>query len=136
MITKFDKVYMKMAIEWASLSSAVRKKVGCLIVKDRMIISDGYNGTVSGADNSCEDSEGNTKWEVLHAEANALTKLARSTQSGEGSTLYVTYSPCRECAKLIYQTGVKRVVYLEEYKDMSGIDFLRDLGLEIDKIDG
>lgn len=134
MITKYDKVYMEMAIKWSSLSSAVRKKVGCLVVKDRMIISDGYNGMPSGMDNNCE-VDNVTKWEVLHAEANALTKLAGSTQSGRGSTLYVTYSPCRECSKLIYQTGVKRVVYLEEYRDTSGIDFLKELGVEVEKIE-
>lgn len=134
MLNKFDKTYMKMAIEWSSLSTCQRKKVGCLIVKDRMIISDGYNGTGRGMDNTCE-VDGLTKWQVLHAEANALTKLARSTQSGDGATCYITYSPCRECSKLIYQTGIKRVVYLEEYKDTEGLDFLREAGVIVEKIE-
>lgn len=113
-----------MADEWAKLSHCTRKNVGALIVKDRMIISDGYNGTPSGFPNVCENSEGDTHWYVLHAEANAITKLARSLNSAQGATLYITLSPCRDCAKLILQSGISRVVYKHEYKDTSGIEFL------------
>lgn len=113
-----------MADEWAKLSHCTRKNVGALIVKDRMIISDGYNGTPSGFPNVCENSEGDTHWYVLHAEANAITKLARSLNSAQGATLYITLSPCRDCAKLILQSGISRVVYKQEYKDTSGIEFL------------
>ena len=131
MITKFDKVYMKMAIEWASLSSAVRKKVGCLIVKDRMIISDGYNGTPSGFENICEDETGHTKPYVLHAEANAITKIAKSGNSSEGATMYVTTAPCLECSKLIIQAGIKRLVYRDNYRITDGIDLLKVVGIEV-----
>ncbi|MFV0149782.1 dCMP deaminase family protein [Empedobacter falsenii] len=134
-MSKFDIAYMKMAIEWSLLSSAIRKKVGCLIVSDRMIISDGYNGTPSGFENKCEDDDGNTKWHVLHAEANAITKLAKSTNSSKNATLYTTLSPCKECSKLILQSGIKRVVYLNEYKDTAGIDLLRKANVDILKID-
>jgi len=113
-----------MAEEWAKLSHCTRKNVGALIVKDRMIISDGYNGSPSGFPNECENAEGDTHWYVLHAEANAITKLARSINSAEGSTLYITLSPCRDCAKLILQSGISRVVYKKAYKDTSGLDFL------------
>ena len=129
--TKFDKAYLKMAMEWAKLSYCERKKVGALIVKDRMIISDGYNGTPSGFDNCCEDDEGLTRWDVLHAEANAILKVARSTQSCEGATLYITLSPCKECSKLIHQSGIKRVVYQNGYRDDSGIQFLIKAGVEV-----
>ena len=120
-----------MATEWAKLSYCKRKQVGALIVKDRMIISDGYNGTPSGFENRCEDDEGNTQWFVLHAEANAILKLARSTQSAKDATLYLTLSPCKECSKLILQAGIKKLVYVDNYKDNDGIAFLRNHGIEI-----
>ena len=120
---RYDLAYLKMAMEWAKLSYCNRRKVGALIVKDRMIISDGYNGTPSGFENFCEDDNGYTKWYVLHAEANAILKVANSTQSCTGSTLYLTMSPCSNCSKLIHQAGIARVVYSEEYKDLSGIEF-------------
>lgn len=128
---KYDKAYMKMAKEWAKLSYCKRKKVGALIVKDRMIISDGYNGTPSGFENCCENEENQTKWYVLHAEANAILKVAASTQSCKNSTLYITLSPCRECSKLIHQSGIKRVVYADKYKDTSGLNFLKKAGVLI-----
>lgn len=131
MTSKFDIAYLRMATEWAKLSYCQRKKVGALIVKDRMIISDGYNGTPSGFDNICEDEDGRTKWYVLHAEANAILKLAASTQSAEGATLYLTLSPCRECSKLVLQAGIRRLVYIEEYSDGEGINFLRNHGIEV-----
>jgi dCMP deaminase len=127
---KYDSAYMRMAFEWAKLSHCERKQVGALIVKDRMIISDGFNGSPSGFENDCEDDEGNTKWYVLHAEANAILKVASSTQSCKGSTLYITLSPCKECSKLIHQSGIKRVVYSQEYKDVSGLKFLDKAGVE------
>ena len=119
-----------MAREWAKLSHCNRKQVGALIVKNNTIISDGYNGTPSGFTNACEDDDGNTHWYVLHAEANALLKVVRSTQNAEGATLYITLSPCKECSKLVIQAGIKRVVYLNEYKDVSGIEFLKEFGIE------
>ena len=131
---KYDKAYLRMALEWAKLSHCNRKKVGAIIVKNRMIISDGYNGTPSGFENVCEDEENYTKWYVLHAEANAILKVASSTQSSKNSTLYLTLSPCRECSKLIHQSGIKRVVYSNQYKDTSGLDFLEKAGVEIDYI--
>lgn len=131
---KYDKAYLKMAREWGTLSHCKRKQVGALIVKERMIISDGFNGTPTGFDNCCEDEEGKTKWEVLHAEANAILKVASSTQSAEGATLYITLSPCRECSKLIHQAGIKRVVYANAYKDVSGIKFLEKAGVEINHL--
>lgn len=131
---KYDKAYLRIAKEWSKLSYCKRKQVGAIIVRDRMIISDGYNGTPSGFENCCEDEDGLTKWYVLHAEANAISKVARSTQSCEGATLYITLSPCKDCSKLIHQSGIKRVVYHEEYKDCSGIDFLRKAGVEVDLI--
>lgn len=134
MVSKFDKAYLRMAMEWAKLSYCNRKKVGALIVKDRMIISDGYNGTPSGFENSCEDECGNTHWYVLHAEANAILKLAASTQSAKGATLYLTLSPCRECSKLVLQAGIERLVYIQEYSDTSGIAFLKERGIEVVKI--
>src|ERR1035437_1200566 len=112
-MNKYDVSYMKMACIWAENSYAKRNKVGVLVVKDNMIISDGYNGTVSGSDNACEDSDGNTKWNVLHAELNAITKLAKSHTSSIGATIYTTLSPCRSCACLIIQSNFKRVVYLD-----------------------
>lgn len=121
-----------MALEWAKLSYCNRRKVGALLVKDRMIISDGYNGTPGGFENLCEDEEGYTKWYVLHAEANAILKVASSTQSAEGATLYITLSPCKECSKLIHQSGIKRVVYIKEYRDTTGIEFLRKAGVEVE----
>jgi dCMP deaminase len=127
---KYDSAYMRMALEWAKLSHCERKQVGALIVKDRMIISDGFNGSPSGFENDCEDDEGNTKWYVVHAEANAILKVASSTQSCKGSTLYITLSPCKECSKLIHQSGIKRVVYSQEYKDVSGLKFLDKAGVE------
>ena len=127
---KYDEAYMRMALEWAKLSYCDRKKVGALIVKDRMIISDGFNGTPTNFENCCED-EGFTKWYVLHAEANAILKVAASTQSCKNSTLYITLSPCKECSKLIHQSGIKRVVFLNKYKDTTGIDFLEKAGVEL-----
>lgn len=128
---KYDQAYMRMAFEWSKLSYCDRKKVGALIVKDRMIISDGFNGSPTGFENSCEDKEGNTKWYVLHAEANAILKVAASTQSCKDSTLYITLSPCKECSKLIHQSGIKRVVYANAYKDDTGLDFLKKAGVEL-----
>lgn len=128
---KYDKAYLRMAREWGQLSHCTRKKVGALIVKDRMIISDGYNGTPSGFENPCEDEDLITKWYVLHAEANAILKVAASTQSCKGATLYLTLSPCRECSKLIHQAGIKRLVYINQYKDGTGLDFLRKASVEI-----
>jgi dCMP deaminase len=120
-----------MALEWSKLSYCKRRQVGALIVKDRMIISDGYNGTPTGFENICEDDENYTKWYVLHAEANAIMKVSASTQSSKGATLYITLSPCRECSKLIFQSGIKRLVYNKEYKDTSGVDFLKKSGIDI-----
>lgn len=129
---KYDRAYLKMAQEWAKLSYCKRKQVGALIVKDRMIISDGYNGTPSGFENICEDEEGYTKWYVLHAEANAITKIAGNSGPGcQGATLYLTMSPCKECSKLIHQSGIKRLVFKERYKDQSGVEFLEKAGVEI-----
>ncbi|RZJ65359.1 MAG: dCMP deaminase family protein [Flavobacterium sp.] len=133
-LNKYDKAYLRIAREWGQLSYCKRKKVGAIIVRDRMIISDGYNGTPSGFENSCEDPDGLTHWYVLHAEANAILKVARSTQSCEGATLYITLSPCRECSKLIHQSGIKRVVYQEGYKDDSGIIFLEKAGVKTELI--
>ena len=131
---RYDLAYLKMARTWGELSHCHRKKVGALIVKDRMIISDGYNGTPSGFENSCEDEENYTKWYVLHAEANAILKVAASTQSCVGATLYLTLSPCRECSKLIHQAGIKRVVYSKKYKDDSGLIFLKKAGVILNKL--
>ena len=128
---KYDKAYLRMAREWGKLSHCKRKQVGAIIVKDRMIISDGYNGTPTGFENTCEDEDNKTKWYVLHAEANAILKVAGSTQSCKGATLYITLSPCRDCSKLIHQSGIKRVVYITAYKDDSGLRFLEKAGVEI-----
>jgi dCMP deaminase len=138
-----DVTYLRMAKTWSGLSHATRKKVGALIVKNNTIIADGYNGTPSGFENECEYSvetepgtfEYHTKWYVLHAESNALAKVAKSTQSSDGATLYITYSPCRECSKLILQSGIKRVVYEEEYRDISGLEFLIKSGIDVKKIE-
>ena len=124
-----------MADEWSKRSYCKRRQVGALIVKDKMIISDGYNGTPSGFENFCEDEDGYTKWYVLHAEANAIAKVSGSTQSTKGSTLYITLSPCKECSKLIFQSGITRVVYSKKYKDQSGIDFLVKSGINVDFIE-
>ena len=123
-----------MAETWGKLSYCKRRKVGAIIVKNRMIISDGYNGTPTGFENFCEDEENYTKWYVLHAEANAILKVASSTQSCNGATLYVTLSPCRECSKLIHQSGISRVVYSVAYKDLSGIEFLKKAGVIVNQI--
>ncbi len=128
---KYDTAYIKMAQEWAKLSHCERRKVGALIVKDRMIISDGFNGTPTGFENFCEDEENYTKWYVLHAEANAILKVASSTQSCKNATLYITMSPCKECSKLIHQAGIKRVVYANAYKDDAGLRFLKKAGVEL-----
>ena len=128
---RYDLAYLKMAKEWAKLSHCSRKQVGALIVKDKMIISDGYNGSPTGFDNCCEDEEGNTKWYVLHAEANAILKVASSTQTCLGATLYLTLSPCKECSKLVLQAGIKRLVYATAYKDKEGIEFLKTANIEI-----
>jgi dCMP deaminase len=131
---RYDRAYLRMALEWGQLSYCNRKKVGAIIVKDRMIISDGYNGTPTGFENVCEDEEGYTKWYVLHAEANAISKVASSTQSCEGATLYLTLSPCKECSKLIHQSGIKRVVYQHRYKDDSGLEFLTKAGVILEQM--
>ena len=128
---QLDRRYLRMARIWAENSYCVRRKVGALIVKDKMIISDGYNGTPSGFENICEDETGKTKSYVLHAEANAITKLARSSNNSDGSTLYVTASPCIECAKLIIQAGIKRVVYGEKYRLEDGINLLKRANIEV-----
>lgn len=133
--TKRDYLYMRMARTWAENSYCERRKVGALLVKDNMIISDGYNGTPSGFENVCEDENNVSKPYVLHAEANAITKIARSHNSSDGSTLYVTASPCMECSKLIIQAGIKRVVYGEEYRITDGLDLLRRVGIEVIKCD-
>ncbi len=131
---KYDRAYLRMAKEWAKLSHCKRKQVGSLIVKNNTIVSDGYNGTPSGFTNACEDDDGNTHWYVLHAEANAILKVAKSTQDAEGATLYVTLSPCKECSKLIIQAGIRRVVFLDQYKDDSGIQFLKEFGIDVKHI--
>ena len=127
-----DQRYMRMARIWAENSYCERRKVGALLVKNKMIISDGYNGTPSGFENNCEDENNMSKPYVLHAEANAITKVARSHNSSEGATLYVTASPCMECAKLIIQSGIKRVVYGEEYRIMDGVKLLERAGIEVE----
>ncbi|NNC45614.1 MAG: dCMP deaminase family protein [Winogradskyella sp.] len=132
---RYDKAYLRIAQEWGKLSHCKRRQVGALIVKDRMIISDGYNGTPTGFENYCEDDEGYTKWYVLHAEANAILKVASSTQSCKGATLYITLSPCKECSKLIHQAGIVRVVYSIAYKDDSGLQFLKKAGIKLEHIE-
>ena len=132
-INKFDTSYLQMAEVWAQNSYCKRRKVGALLVKDRTIISDGYNGTPSGFENICEDENGVTKPYVLHAEANAITKVAKSGNSSEGATLYVTASPCAECAKLIIQSGIRRVVYRDAYRLTDGIDLLKRAGIQVEQ---
>ncbi len=132
---KIDSLYLRMASVWSENSHCNRSKVGCLIVKDRQIISDGYNGTPSGFPNECEDCNNNTLPTVLHAEANAITKIAKSANSAEGSTLYVTLSPCFDCAKLIIQAGIKRIVYSEEYRKTDSFKLFEEAGIEIKKIE-
>lgn len=133
-MNKFDEKYIRMARIWATNSYCKRRKVGALLVKDKMIISDGYNGTPSGFENICEE-DGVTKPYVLHAEANAISKIAKSGNSSAGATLYVTASPCIECSKLIIQSGISRVVYSDEYRLDDGIQLLRRAGIEVEKID-
>ena len=133
--TQIPDKYIKMAEIWAGNSYCKRRQVGALLVKDRMIISDGYNGTPSGFENICEDENGVTKPYVLHAEANAITKVAKSGNSSQDATLYVTAAPCIECSKLIIQAGIKRVVYKDEYRLTDGVDMLRRAGIEVEKVD-
>ncbi|MBO4742978.1 MAG: dCMP deaminase family protein [Bacteroidales bacterium] len=133
-MSKFDRRYLEMAEIWAKNSYCKRRQVGALLVKDNMIISDGYNGTPSGFENVCEEN-GVTKPYVLHAEANAISKIAKSGNSSAGATLYVTASPCLECAKLIIQSGIKRVVYKDEYRLTDGVDLLRRAGIECERLD-
>ena len=132
---KYDRAYLRMALEWAQLSHCKRKQVGALIVKNQMIISDGYNGTPSGFENYCEDEDGKTHWYVLHAEANAILKTASSTHDCGGATLYLTMSPCKECSKLVHQAGIKRLVFINKYKDAAGIDFLKEAGVDVLEFD-
>lgn len=132
---QFDRRYLQMAKIWAKNSYCKRRQVGALIVKERMIISDGYNGTPAGFENICEDENGKTKPYVLHAEANAITKVAKSSNSSEGATLYVTSSPCMECSKLIIQAGIRRVVYCDEYHNLDGMDLLKRAGIEVVKME-
>ena len=132
---RYDRAYLRMATEWAKLSHCTRRQVGAIIVKNNIIIADGFNGTPSGFENCCEDSDGKTHWYVLHAEANAILKLAKSNNRGQNSTLYITLSPCKDCSKLILQAGIKRVVYIKGYKDSSGIDFLSKAGIEVVQIE-
>ena len=129
-----DKRYIRMASIWAENSYCTRRQVGALIVKNQRIISDGYNGTPSGFENVCEDGNNVTKPYVLHAEANAITKIARSNNSSEGATLYVTASPCIECAKLIIQAGIRRVVYRDSYRVTDGVDLLKRAGIEVEQV--
>ena len=130
-----DSRYLRMAKIWAENSYCIRRQVGCLVVKDKMIISDGYNGTPSGFENICDDNDNTTKPYVLHAEANAISKVAKSGNSSEGATLYVTASPCLECSKLIIQAGIKRVVYSDEYRLDDGIKLLQRAGIEVEKVE-
>lgn len=132
---KFDSSYMQMAAIWAQNSYCRRRQVGALLVKDRMIISDGYNGTPAGFENICEDESGATKPYVLHAEANAITKVAQSGNGSRNATLYVTAAPCIECAKLIIQSGISRVVYRDEYRLTDGVDLLVKAGVVVEKVD-
>ena len=131
---KYDRAYLRMAKEWGMLSSCKRKQVGAIIVKDATIIADGYNGTPTGFENECENEKGETKWYVLHAEANAILKVARTTNQVAGATLYLTHSPCKDCSKLILHSGIERLVYTDAYKDSSGLDFLKKAGLQITQI--
>jgi dCMP deaminase len=130
-----DKRYLRMARIWAENSYCERRQVGAILVKDKMIISDGYNGTPAGFENNCEEENGITKQYVLHAEANAITKVAKSNNSSEGATLYVTTSPCPECSKLIIQAGIKRIVFTDPYRNSEGLDWLKRAGVEVTQID-
>ena len=130
---RYDLAYLNLAKEWSKLSHCDRKKVGALIVKNGMIISDGYNGSPTGFNNCCEDENLLTHWFVIHAEANAILKCARNGHSCDGASLYLTHSPCKDCSKLILQAGIKKLVYIEEYKDLSGLEFLKKGGIEIIK---
>ena len=132
---RYDKAYLRMAQTWSELSHCQRKSVGAIIVKEGMIISDGYNGTPSGFDNCCENDAGDTHWYVLHAEANAILKVAKSSHNCQGATLYLTLSPCKDCSKLVLQAGIERVVFMNGYKDESGIAFLKEAGVEIVQIE-
>jgi dCMP deaminase len=131
---KYDIAYLKMAKEWSELSHCERKKVGALIVKNGMIISDGYNGTPSGYDNCCENENWETHWYTIHAESNAILKCARWGHSCDGATLYLTHSPCKDCSKSVLQSGIRRVVYIEDYKDLEGVNFLTNSGIQVEKI--
>ena len=131
---RYHKIYLEIAQKISELSHANKKKVGSIIVKNSVIISDGFNGTPTGFENECEDCDGNTKWYTLHSEANAISKLVRTGGvSAQGATLYITLSPCKDCAKLILQSGISNVIYLEEYRDMTGINFLKTSGINIFK---
>ena len=132
---RYDKAYLRMAREWAKLSHCVRKQVGAILVKDKVIISDGYNGTPTGFSNVCENEEGQTFWYVLHAEANAITKLSRTGNAAQNATLYITLSPCRDCAKLILQSGITRLVFQEKYRDEEGLEFLQGAKINIVQIE-
>jgi len=132
---RYDRAYLRLAASWAKLSHCNRKQVGAIIVKDAIIISDGYNGTPAGFDNCCENELGETHWYVLHAEANAILKVAKSTNNCKDATLYLTHSPCKDCSKLVLQSGIKRLVYQAAYKDTSGIDFLLNAGLDVEQIE-
>jgi dCMP deaminase len=131
---RYDRAYLRMALEWAKLSHCARRKVGAIVVKEGQIIADGYNGTPSGFDNCCENETGITHWYVLHAEANAIMKVARSMNSARNATLYLTMSPCKDCSKLVHQAGFKRLVFMDGYKDMSGVEFLKEAGVEVVQI--
>ena len=128
--SRYDRAYLRLAKSWGLLSYCTRKKVGAIIVKEGVIISDGFNGTPKGFDNYCEDTNGDTHWYVLHAEANAILKVAKSTNNCKDATLYLTLSPCKDCSKLILQAGIKKVVFIDKYKDTAGIDFLASAGIE------
>ena len=132
---RYDRAYLKMAKTWSELSHCSRKQVGAIIVKDGMIISDGFNGTPSGFDNCCENDNGETHWYVLHAEANAILKVAKSSHNCHGATLYLTLSPCQDCSKLVVQSGITKVVYMRRYKDESGLEFLSKAGIETVQIE-
>lgn len=129
-----DRTYMDMAVCWSTLSRCKKKQVGCLIVKDKRIIADGFNGTPIGMDNACEGCDGETHWHVIHAEANAICKLAATGGSATGSTAYTTLSPCKDCSKLLLQSGIKRLVYLTEHSDTDGLDLLRASGVSVEML--
>jgi len=131
---RYHRAYLNMSIEWSKLSHCKRKQVGALIVKNDMIISDGYNGAPAGMDNNCEDCDGKTHWYVLHAEENAILKCSKNGTSCDGATMYITHSACRNCARQILQSGIKRLIYINDYKDLSGLEFLANNGVEVIKI--